>query len=71
MRGYYQRTAEEYRVRARGELRALERKGVATAKHSDNTAPPFRQCPEVAISLRLTRQGSVTGSGTSRPAASS
>jgi len=30
LRGYYQRTAEQYRVRAQGELRVLERAGVAT-----------------------------------------
>jgi hypothetical protein len=31
LRGYYQRTAEEYRVRAQGELRVLEREG--TVEH--------------------------------------
>ena len=31
LRAYYQRTAEEYRVRAQGELRVLEREG--TVEH--------------------------------------
>ena len=29
LRAYFQRTAEEYRVRAQGELRVLEREGAA------------------------------------------
>jgi hypothetical protein len=32
LRAYYQRTAEEYRVRAQGELRVLEREAVATVE---------------------------------------
>ena len=31
LRAYFQHTAEEYRVRAQGQLRVLEREGVATA----------------------------------------
>jgi hypothetical protein len=32
LRTYYQRTAEEYRVRAQGELRVLEREGASAAE---------------------------------------
>jgi len=31
MRAYFQRTAEDYRIRAEGELRVLERQGGSTA----------------------------------------
>jgi hypothetical protein len=34
LREYYQRTAEEYRVRAQGELRVLERDGASSAQRS-------------------------------------
>jgi hypothetical protein len=35
LRAYYQRTAEEYRVRAQGELRLLEREDASTAERSE------------------------------------
>ena len=35
LRADYQRTAEEYRVRAQGELRVLEREGMAIIERSD------------------------------------
>jgi hypothetical protein len=34
LRAYYQRTAEEYRVRAQGELRVLEREGAGANARS-------------------------------------
>jgi hypothetical protein len=34
LRAYFQRTAEEYRVRAQGELRVLEREGAAATARS-------------------------------------
>jgi len=35
LRAYYQRTAEEYRVLAHGQLRVSEREGASTAGHSE------------------------------------
>jgi hypothetical protein len=35
LRAYYRRTAEECRVRAQGELRVLEREGMAIIERSD------------------------------------
>jgi hypothetical protein len=35
LRAYFQRTAEEYRVRAQGELRVLEREGAAANARSE------------------------------------
>jgi hypothetical protein len=39
LRAYFQRTAEEYRVRAQGELRVLEREGAAANARSETQRP--------------------------------